>query len=101
MTLLQHDFRRRIAKRASHGAQYAVFGVEHLSNAKVGENETRIQFRCQVQKIFWLEIYIADVKNNGGELKFPMPYLDGLRYCSEGNPQLREPVGLSGMRPFR
>jgi hypothetical protein len=53
MPFLEHNFRGSIAKGAGHRGEDFIFGVEHLGNAKVGENERRISFGCKVEKVLW------------------------------------------------
>ena len=42
MSLLEHDLRCCVAKRASHGFENAVGAVEMLGDSKVGEYKSRV-----------------------------------------------------------
>ena len=57
MSLLQHNFRCRVTKGASHSSQHLVLRVKHLGDTKVSQYERRVGFACKVEQIFGLEIF--------------------------------------------
>lgn len=56
VALLEHDFWGGVAEGASHGGEDLVLGVEHLGDAKVGEDEVGVGVGGEVEKVLWLEI---------------------------------------------
>lgn len=56
VALLQHDFWGGIAERAGHGGEDFVLCIEHLGDAKVGEDEVRVWVGGEVEEVLRLEI---------------------------------------------
>lgn len=56
VALLEHDFWGGIAEGAGHGGEYFVLCVEHLGDAKVGEDEVGIWVGGEVEEVLRLEI---------------------------------------------
>ena len=54
---LQHDLGGGVAERASHGGEDLVLAVEHLGDAKVGEDQVGVVFLCQVEQVLGLEVW--------------------------------------------
>jgi hypothetical protein len=56
VALLQHHFGRRISKGAGHGGENLVLGVQHLGDAKVGEDEIRVGGLGEIEQVLGFEI---------------------------------------------
>ena len=54
---LQHDLGGGVAEGAGHGGEDLVLAVEHLGDAKVGEDQVGVVVLCQVEQVLGLEVW--------------------------------------------
>jgi hypothetical protein len=57
MALLDHDLRRGVAEGPGHGGEDLIFGIEHLGNAKVGEDKGGVVIVGEIEEVFWFQVY--------------------------------------------
>ena len=56
VSLLEHDLRCGVAKRARHGGEDFVLRVEHLGDTKIGEHKGGVRVLGEVEKVLGFEI---------------------------------------------
>lgn len=83
VALLQHNLRRCVTKRTSHGGQHLVLRVEHLGDTEVSQHKGRIRFASDIEQVLGLEIYgIVSTRSTLGLVRL---YLCGRSYAGEGS----------------
>ena len=55
--LLEHDLGCGVAEGSGHRGEDFVLGIEHLGDAKVGEDEGGVIVVGKIEEILWFEIY--------------------------------------------